>query len=47
MGLPMPESNFTENDYHNIVHLTYWYNYFRICNDFSKAYNTKKFKKII
>jgi hypothetical protein len=47
LGRPMPEFGFSENDYLNLRHLHYWYNFFKINFDLSRAINTGKIKKIL
>jgi hypothetical protein len=48
LGRPFPPSeNFTEYDYENMRHLHYWYNYFKISFNLSKAINTGKFSRIL
>lgn len=47
LGRPMPKENFTEDDYLNMRHLHYWYNFFKVSFNLSKAINTGKIVKII
>ena len=47
LGRPMPEYNFTEDDYLNLRHLHYWYNFFKISFDVANAINTGKVSRIL
>lgn len=42
-----PADVFTEDDYLNMRHLHYWYNYFEISFNLSRAINTGKFARIL
>ena len=46
LGRPLPEK-ITEDDYLNMRHLHYWFNYFKINFNLTKAVNTGKLKRII
>ena len=47
LGRSMPEFGFSDSDYLNLRHLHYWYNFFKINFDLSRAINTGKLKKIL
>lgn len=47
LGRPMPEHNFTDDDYYNMKHLHYWYNFFKISFNLSRAINTGKINRIL
>lgn len=46
LGRRMPQ-NFTEADYDNLRHLTYWYSYFTLTSNLSKAFNTLLLERVI
>lgn len=46
LGRPLPQ-NITEDDYLNMRHLHYWFNYFKINFNLTKAINTGKLKRIL
>ncbi len=46
LGRPLPD-DFTDADYLNQRHLHYWYNYFKINFNLTKAVNTGKLKKVM
>jgi hypothetical protein len=46
LGRPLP-NNFTEQDYTNLRHLHYWFNFFKINYNLSRALNTGKFNRIL
>lgn len=47
LGRPMPQQNFTEDDYANMRHLHLWFNFLKNKNELSRAVNTGKIKKIL
>lgn len=46
LGRPLPQ-NITEDDYLNMRHLHYWFNYFKINFNLTKAINTGKLKRVL
>lgn len=46
LGRPMPDT-FTDEDYENIQHLTYWYSHFTLSFNLSKAFNTLIMKRVL
>jgi hypothetical protein len=46
LGRPLP-ATFTDADYNNLKHLTYWYSYLRLSYNLSKAFNTNVIKRIL
>lgn len=47
LGRPMPSKDFTDDDYLNLRHLHYWFNYFKISYNLSRALNTNKFERVL
>lgn len=47
LGRPMPQENFTEDDYLNMRHLHLWFNFFKNRGSLAKAINSGKLRKII
>jgi len=43
----MPEFGFSDDDYLNLRHLHYWYNFFKLTFDLADAINTGKVKRIL
>lgn len=46
LGRTLP-SDFTEEDFDNLKHLTYWYSYFAISFNLSKAFNTPILQRVL
>ena len=46
LGKPL-HPDFTDEDYRNIQHITFWYGLFRLNFDLAKAFNTNIIKRII
>jgi hypothetical protein len=46
LGRPMPK-DFKDDDYLNMRHLHYWFNYFKISFNLSKAINTGKLNRVL
>lgn len=47
LGRPLPGVGFTQDDFLNMQHLHYWFNFLKLSNDLSKAINTGKLTKIL
>ena len=46
LARPLPDE-FTDEDYENLRHLSYWYSYFRLSFNLSKAFSSPVLERVI